>query len=188
MSHSDDVQAHFKIDATSMIRGMSNEKPAEHLVLCILSIWSAYDVMGAVAKLHCNKRSSAFPRCFSPASKSSTHKNGAAYSTTKERSHIVSKCRAIESAFYFPFARTRKINILSLKYTRSSSSYRWVFFDIKREWKITRRKDRELDSEAMPAAEGPIWKTSSSKVHEVFGRKRVDRYAVVRPQTWIRTE
>jgi hypothetical protein len=68
----------------------------------------------------------------------------------------VSKCRAIESALYFPFARTRNINILSLKIYALLVLIPLSFFDIKREWKITRRKDRELDSEAMLAAEGPI--------------------------------
>jgi hypothetical protein len=44
-------ERYLRIEATSMIRGMSREKPAEDLVLWILHIWSAYDVTGEEMRL-----------------------------------------------------------------------------------------------------------------------------------------
>ena len=48
---SPEPESYFRIDATSMIKGISNENPAELLVRCILAIWSAYDVTGDVMRL-----------------------------------------------------------------------------------------------------------------------------------------
>ena len=39
-------QAHFNIDATSIISGISSENPADERVLLIDQIWSPYDVTG----------------------------------------------------------------------------------------------------------------------------------------------
>lgn len=43
--------SYLRIDATSMIKGISSENPAELLVRWILAIWSAYDVTGDVMRL-----------------------------------------------------------------------------------------------------------------------------------------
>ncbi len=38
--------SYLRTDATSIINGISNEKPALDLVLCMEYVWSAYEVMG----------------------------------------------------------------------------------------------------------------------------------------------
>lgn len=43
--------SYLRIEATSMIRGMSNENPAELRDRLMLKIWSAYDVTGDVMRL-----------------------------------------------------------------------------------------------------------------------------------------
>lgn len=43
-----DCSTHFRTEETSMIRGMSSENPADERLLCILHIWSAYEVTGEV--------------------------------------------------------------------------------------------------------------------------------------------
>lgn len=42
------VATDFNIDATSMMSGISSEKPADERLFEILHIWSAYDVTGDV--------------------------------------------------------------------------------------------------------------------------------------------
>ena len=49
-------KTYLSIDATSMIRGISKEKPSLLFDLCIDIIWSAYDVMGDSTRL-CEKLS-----------------------------------------------------------------------------------------------------------------------------------
>jgi hypothetical protein len=46
-----DRAAHFRIEAISIIKGISSEKPAELLLRCILRIWSVYEVKGDVTRL-----------------------------------------------------------------------------------------------------------------------------------------
>lgn len=41
----------FVMEATSMIKGISREKPAEERLRCMEYIWSAYEVMGEVTRL-----------------------------------------------------------------------------------------------------------------------------------------
>lgn len=45
------IRAYLRIEASSIIRGMSREKPEEVRVRWIEYIWSAYEVMGDVIKL-----------------------------------------------------------------------------------------------------------------------------------------
>lgn len=40
--------AYLSIEATSIMRGMSNEKPALDLLLWIAIVWSAYEVIGEI--------------------------------------------------------------------------------------------------------------------------------------------
>lgn len=84
---------HFKIDATSMINGISNENPADVLDLCMLYIWSAYDVNGAVTRLQepsaCESHH--FQHCTAIAIVKETYKIGAAWSNTSERRFIASE-------------------------------------------------------------------------------------------------
>ena len=85
-------ESYLRIDATSMIKGISSENPAELLVRCILAIWSAYDVTGDVMRLYSTAMVSIirFIKPFANVQKlGPTHKNGAPYSRIFENKYIV---------------------------------------------------------------------------------------------------
>lgn len=45
------MKSHLRIDATSIMRGMSREKPSLVLDRCMELIWSAYEVIGDRTRL-----------------------------------------------------------------------------------------------------------------------------------------
>lgn len=87
-------ESYLRIDATSMIKGISSENPAELLVRCILAIWSAYDVTGDVIRL-CGTAMISITRFIKPFANvrklGPTHKNGAPYSRITENRYILTR-------------------------------------------------------------------------------------------------
>lgn len=82
-----------------MIRGMSNENPAELRDRLMLKIWSAYDVTGDVMRLFAQRWSASTNPSGSSAilRKSSTHKNGAPYCRAIDIRYILEKLQLVAS-------------------------------------------------------------------------------------------